>query len=640
MSGDARLDRWRAGLAELLMASLSQSKFIRVVPGDEMFTILKRLGMADARKYSSEDIKKIAAQSRATHVLSGSFITAGDIFVITAGLQKPATSESPMTVLLEARGENDIILKVDELTRRVMAGLNFTEAQIAGDLEKEAGQITTSSPEALKYYVEGQNHANRYESSQARECFEKAVEIDVEFAMAYLALSHFYDDRRDIAEARRYLEKARGLSGRLPENERLLIEAQALSWSRDYPKAIAAFEKLLRIYPGNIAGHQLLALAYDSVGDIDRFIEQYEFLLQHKRTAAVVWGLGFYYMLKGLYQKAEETCLSFIKEVEDNARVRLSLGMNYLCRRQFDRALAEVEKAYLLNPQLTGGHANTGWILICKDDLVNAEKVCEQDTEPSWYLWHIALVRGKYSEAIKLARRDFEEGEWDLNVRTNVYGALPFILEKAGCFKEALESIDLAQKAAVKSQEPWLLGLLSVGTTSLIIKAKIQAEMGSYDEAQKTAYGLKALIEKGANPTELRWYDYLIGMVELGRKNYPKAIRHLNKAAESLYFETGICHDPHALLFDALARAFYESGDLDRARGQYEMITLLTSGRLNHGDIYAKAFYMLGKIAGQTGDKVKAREHFRKFLSLWKDADPGLPEVEDAGRRLAGLGGI
>ena len=46
---------------------------------------------------------------------------------------------------------------------------------------------------------------------------------------------------------------------------------------------------------------------------------------------------------------------------------------------------------------------------------------------------------------------------------------------------------------------------------------------------------------------------------------------------------------------------------------------------------------MLGKIYEQKGWKGKAIEHYKKFLALWKDADPGIAEVEDAKKRLAGL---
>ncbi|MCJ7580129.1 MAG: tetratricopeptide repeat-containing protein [Candidatus Aminicenantes bacterium] len=46
---------------------------------------------------------------------------------------------------------------------------------------------------------------------------------------------------------------------------------------------------------------------------------------------------------------------------------------------------------------------------------------------------------------------------------------------------------------------------------------------------------------------------------------------------------------------------------------------------------------MLGKIYEQQGDTAKAIEFYEKFLSLWNDADPGLPEVEETKKRLAEL---
>jgi DNA-binding SARP family transcriptional activator len=64
---------------------------------------------------------------------------------------------------------------------------------------------------------------------------------------------------------------------------------------------------------------------------------------------------------------------------------------------------------------------------------------------------------------------------------------------------------------------------------------------------------------------------------------------------------------------------------------------MLTKGRLFLGDYYVKSYYQLDKIYEQQGNTTKAKEHYEKFLNLCKNADPGIAEVEDARKRLAGL---
>jgi serine/threonine protein kinase/tetratricopeptide (TPR) repeat protein len=636
-SGDPKLDNWRDGLAELIITSLQQSKYIRVISSDEIYTILKRLGLAEARKYSSEDIEKIAAQTRATHILRGSYIKAGESFVITAGLQKAGRGESPSALRLEARDDKDIIAKVDELTRQVKEGLNLTAAQISGDIEKEAGKITTSSPEALKYYTEGRRLHNENNNDQAIAHMEKAVEIDPEFAMAYRSMAMSYSNSGHPVEARKYMNKAMELSTRLPENERLFIETNVLYLDEDYAREIELLERLAKTYPGssNIA-HASLVVAYGSAGNLDKAIEHGEFVIQSWRNALNVGDLAQYYMGKGLYQKAEDVCRSFLKDVEDNASVHFLLGCTYLCQRQFDLAAAEVDKAYLLDPQLK---YFKGWILLLKDDFAGAEKILGAD-----YQGLLLLAQGKIQETLALAQGNLEKSRGDKEKERDAYGGLVDALSEAGRYEDAYRAFDQYLKLSAEYRksmgESALPYLPSQQKNDLSGKGWLQAEMKSFDEAKKTAEELRSLIDKGINTKELRWYEHILGQIELGKKNFRQAVDLFSTACGRLNFDNIGCVDAyeHAFHFDALARALYESGELDKARQEYEKITQLTIGRIFAVHIYARAFYMLGKIAEQQGDKARARQNYRKFLDLWKDADPGLPEVPDAKARLAALG--
>jgi tetratricopeptide (TPR) repeat protein len=196
---------------------------------------------------------------------------------------------------------------------------------------------------------------------------------------------------------------------------------------------------------------------------------------------------------------------------------------------------------------------------------------------------------------------------------------------------EALKECEEAFKA-IRDND-----LLKTERLYLHLKGLALLEMKSIEEAQRTANELKMLIKGGLNEGIIIFYYHLAGLIELERMNYPQAIKLLRKAV----FPESISPSNRILLsarsINSLATAYFESGNLKKAQEEYERITRLTTGKLFYGDIYAKSFLMLGKIYEQTGQKAKAIENYEKFLDLWKDADPGIGEVDDARERLAGL---
>jgi len=90
-------------------------------------------------------------------------------------------------------------------------------------------------------------------------------------------------------------------------------------------------------------------------------------------------------------------------------------------------------------------------------------------------------------------------------------------------------------------------------------------------------------------------------------------------------------------MFRFKRQAYYKSGDLEKAREEYERVTSSSIYLFLECDIFARSFYMLGKIDEQQGNTANAIEDYERFLDFWKNADPGLPEVADARERVAGL---
>jgi tetratricopeptide (TPR) repeat protein len=160
-----------------------------------------------------------------------------------------------------------------------------------------------------------------------------------------------------------------------------------------------------------------------------------------------------------------------------------------------------------------------------------------------------------------------------------------------------------------------------------------------FSTAQKMADEYRNMA--AAHLTTKKWVrnaDDLQGIIEIERGNYAKAVSAIEKALTLWPAQSAIPDNQSWPTFH-LGLAQFRAGNLEKARQAFEDVTKMTVGRMFHGEQYAKSFYMLGQVFEKTGDKAKAIESYTKFLDLWKNADPGLPEVEDARKRLAGLKG-
>jgi tetratricopeptide (TPR) repeat protein len=195
----------------------------------------------------------------------------------------------------------------------------------------------------------------------------------------------------------------------------------------------------------------------------------------------------------------------------------------------------------------------------------------------------------------------------------------------------ALEDFTVVEESAQKAES------ISGQIMALYAKGIAHAQMKSYDEASRMAEEIKKSIPTWMHKKLIKFHDHLLGMIAFERGNFSESIQKLCQAVQSLYAPEDNFPRIQAYFIFALAQAYYEAENLFSAQGEFEKILSLHLGRIGDGDIYAISLYSLGKIFEQQGQKERAIEHFERFLDLWKNADPGMPEVDDAKARLAAL---
>jgi tetratricopeptide (TPR) repeat protein len=453
---------------------------------------------------------------------------------------------------------------------------------------------------------------------------QKALKIDPEFAMAHRSVAMSYSNIGMVPAMKKALEKAFELRHRVSERERYIIEGDyyRTSWRTD-AKAMQAYQNLLKLYPEDSIGNTNLGILYLDMEDYDK-------ALKHFKLSMHAWNISEVYAAMGLYDEALEAIENHIRDNPDHSRYHIKIASYLLYHGEYNRALAELDTALSFPSQdfgvEWGAELLKGHAYLLKGDLDAAEDE---------YL----KLKGRAGDApkrsslalISLLKGQFEEAKKQLTKKPVLTEPLIFLYLRTGQSESALKALDEVWNTAVSADDRFLqLRVLHAKGLALV-------QMRKLDEALKIASELRSLIQDWINKKDIRLYHQLMGLIEYEKGELVKAINSLKTAVDMLYAPNDGDPEYHTFFFYTLGQAYFRAGDLENAEDEYLKIISLARGRLQNGDFYAKSFFMLGKIYEQKGSKEKAIENYETFLDMWRDADPGLSEVDEARKSLAEL---
>src|SRR2546426_2990362 len=276
-SGDATLNRMGGTVAEILRTAMGQSASFRTVPSDRVNQILHDLRVAPDATLDPDTLRRVAEFTTADRLLWGQYIKLGDQIRIDATLQDLKRQRN-FALKGEAASEKELPKALQQLAESVQKSLALPPETIK-ELQAKALKPSSQSIQALRYYSEGLQLARQGKNLDAVKQFEAATKEDPNFALAYSKLGVTYAVLGYGDKAQEFSRKALDLSDQVSPQEKYLLLAEDARGTKDYGKAIEAYEKLAKILPGDDDVQYALAQLYDDSGSLDKAHADYEKLL-------------------------------------------------------------------------------------------------------------------------------------------------------------------------------------------------------------------------------------------------------------------------------------------------------------------------------------------------------------------------
>ena len=444
---------------------------------------------------------------------------------------------------------------------------------------RSADRVTTASIEAFRAYHLGRSLFDQSRNVEAIPFFQRATELDPDLAFAWLWLASASGSSTNNLELlQSYIDKAWALRDKVSEYERLWLTSAYYRRAGQRDKLVEVFEMWERTYPRDPVPFIMLGLNQGQMG-------QFEEALRND--------------LEG-YRMAPRQPLSAGQVMLDYARLD-----------RFTEAKAVAEKHLeqgFDNPQV---HRQRLAIAYADGDLADAAQQIQ------WF-------RGKPEEYLSLEDQA-------------LYARMTGQLRKSRAYLRA--AADLARRR----------NLADAGAQVLAADADDEALLGNCEALHKTHAATPVALALCGDPANLtqaeidiekmgkdRPFDTLWIVAKAPSIRAAVEFRRGRPAKSIELLQTATPYE-RALPFTMYLRglSYLHLGHGAEAAGEFRKIA--NHPGANWGPIYALSYLGEARGAASAHHIAAARKAYETFLSLWKDADPELLELNRAHTEYSGL---
>jgi serine/threonine-protein kinase len=592
-------------LTEAFRVDLSQSPTIRLLDASSIADALRRMERPENGTLSVPLARELAEREGIRGIVGGQIAPVGKGYVLSANLLGAADGHVLTAVRESAENDGQLLDAIGRLSKKLRERVGESLVSIRETAPLQ--QVTTSSLPALRRYSEALRLEEDDRLDGAIAALREAVTLDTGFAMAYRKLAVLIGntggDEAARAEAATHAFAHRD---RLPELEGDLAAGYYYQWiAYDSTAVVTAYRAALNLDPDNLPAMNNLGV---ELGLRRRYAEAESLVVRATflgRGASFFQNAIQYQVAQGRFTAADST-LSRYAVKSPSSPVLLAL------RAQMSAARLDYAAANRLMLQLrTAQAASPVWQAATSYDLFRLNRLIGRLAESERYLRANMQIMESAGQAGEYVGRASELALLESELRNRPDSAAAVL-------------------AAASAKYP-LAGIpaLSRPYTGLVIA---YARMGKSAEARRVWSEYQAAVPESARRSD-RFGELAAGLLA-------EADRHPDEAAvhyRNWYRTSGDC-GPCGLF--ELAHLADAAGRTDSALALYDQAINVPALSRYRYDAYQlpQALKRAGELYEAKGDRAKAADRYRRFVDLWKDADPELqPGVREVRARIARL---